>query len=133
MVNGVTSKSLIARLERATKRKNEGPPYIDIDGQVTAHIKTLRAECREIRRRKPPEHILVIPEVPHTQQLQTRCFSEWNRLVHRVEFLKVANLDWVISYEAFEADVGLPPTPKSKLVKAARFIKYTGSTCTWEG
>ena len=134
MVNRVTWGSLARRLERANKRNTKGPPYIDIDGQLIMHIKSLRDECRQIRRRKAPEYLLAdIVAQKYFLRRQKRSLHVWLKLTHKVEFLKVANHDWVASYDAFVADIGLPPTPRSKLIKEARFIRYTGSTCYWWG
>lgn len=134
MLIKLTTCCLKLRLERALERKKPGPPYARMKEKRKRHRQEIIAKCNELKSREMPAYAkMTLMELKSIDDRRIRAIEVWSRLIVKRKFLKQANHDWILSFENFVSDVGLPPTRKSILVKSDRHIKYTGSTCQWEG
>lgn len=134
MAAKLAAKCLKLRLERALERKKPGPPYAKMAEKRKRHREDIIAKCNELKFREAPTYVkMTLLELKSIDERKIRAIEIWSRLIVKRKFLKQANHDWILSFENFISDVGLPPTKKSILVKSDRHIKYTGSTCQWEG
>lgn len=130
----LTTFCLLLRLERALERKKPGPPYAKMAEKRKKHRADVVNKCKELRDRQMPLSVrMTLLEIKSIEIRRRRANKVWSSLIAKQKFRKVANHDWIVSFENFISDVGLPPTTKSILVKSDRHIKYTGSTCQWEG